>query len=107
MDVEEAVRDARRRYGGVLPEDVIDHLVRAYGSRYERVAALAQAIDGGTRRLAPGAPVLAAEMTYGAREEDARTPEDRLWRRTELGARGLISTDAVQAAEDALRIAPS
>jgi glycerol-3-phosphate dehydrogenase len=105
VDVDAAVRHACRQYAGMLPQDVIEHLVRAYGSRYEQVAALSQSVEGGSRRLAPDAPVIAAQLVHGAREENARTPEDLLWRRTELGARGLITTDAVQAAEEALRLA--
>jgi glycerol-3-phosphate dehydrogenase len=103
-DVETVVSGARSRYGGVLPQDVLEHLVRAYGSRYERIIELAQRIDGGGNRLSADAPVIFAQLVYGAAEERARTADDLLWRRTELGARGLAGADAVRAAERALRL---
>jgi glycerol-3-phosphate dehydrogenase len=96
---------ARTRHGGALPDDVLEHLVRAYGSRYERVVALARRLDGGSDRVSPGAPVIFAQLAYGAAHEHARTVDDLLWRRTELGARGLIDDAALRAAERALLLA--
>jgi glycerol-3-phosphate dehydrogenase len=104
-DISAVVAAARSRDGGVLPHDVLEHLVRAYGSRYERIIELAQRIDGGGDRLCPDAPVIFAQLVYGAIEEQACTTDDLLWRRTELGARGLIDDAAVRAAERALRLA--
>jgi glycerol-3-phosphate dehydrogenase len=100
--VADAVRDALSRYTPLLPADVVEHLVRAYGSRHERVIALATEVEGGAERLSPGAPVIVAQLLYGAREEQARTVEDLLWRRCELGPRGLITPDGRRAAERAL-----
>jgi glycerol-3-phosphate dehydrogenase len=101
-----ALREAARaRHGGVLPDDVLEHLVRAYGSRYERVVAMAQHLDGGRDRVSPDAPVIFAQLVYGASYERARTADDLLWRRTELGARGLADGAAVRAAERALLLA--
>lgn len=97
--------DARARYVPLLPDDVLEHLVRAYGSRYERVIALLQEVDGGDRRLSPDAPVILAQLVYGAREEQARTAEDLLWRRCELGPRGLVTAEAERAAHRALALA--
>lgn len=85
--------DARNRFRRQLPDDVLEHLVRAYGSRYERVVALSETVDGGTRRLSPEAPVIFAQLVYSAREEQVRTAEDLLWRRCELGARGLVTAE--------------
>jgi len=103
VDVDSTIRAAQRRHGRVLPNDVVEHLVRAYGSRFEHVIALANRIEGGDRRLTPDAPVILAQLAYGAQEEQARTPEDLLWRRTELGSRGLITDDAMGKAQLALR----
>jgi glycerol-3-phosphate dehydrogenase len=97
--------DARARYAPLLPDDVIEHLVRAYGSRYERVIALSREIDGGDRRLSPDAPVILAQLVYGAREEQARTAEDLLWRRCELGPRGLVTAELEHEARRALVVA--
>src|SRR5690606_29580823 len=96
---------ARVSHGGTLPDDVLEHLVRAYGSRYERVIALAQRLEGGRDRVSPDAPVSFAELAYGAAHEHARTADDLLWRRTELGARGLVDGTARRAAERALLLA--
>ncbi|HSJ64616.1 MAG TPA: FAD-dependent oxidoreductase [Gemmatimonadaceae bacterium] len=96
---------ARARHGGALPDDILEHLVHAYGSRYERVIALAHRLDGGRDRVSPDAPVIFAQLVYGAAHEQARTVDDLLWRRTELGARGLIDGAVIRAAERALLLA--
>jgi glycerol-3-phosphate dehydrogenase len=96
---------ARARHGGALSDEVLEHLVRAYGTRYERVVALAQRLDGGRDRVSPDAPVIFAQLVYGAAHEHAQTVDDLLWRRTELGARGLIDGAALRAAERALILA--
>jgi glycerol-3-phosphate dehydrogenase len=103
-DVDSTIRTAQRHHGRVLPNDVVEHLVRAYGSRYERVMTLADTVEGGDQRMTPEAPVIFAQLVYGAHEEQARTPEDLLWRRTELGARGLITEHAMTKARHALRL---
>lgn len=94
--------DARARYTRLLPDDVLEHLVRAYGSRYERVIALSKEVDGGDCRISPDAPVIFAQLVYGAREEQARTAADLLWRRCELGPRGLVTAEAEREAHRAL-----
>jgi glycerol-3-phosphate dehydrogenase len=99
--VSAAVETARRAHPDV-PADVLDHLVRTYGSRFERVIAFARRMRGGFDRLHAAAPVIAAQLAFGAGEEDARTEDDLLWRRTELGARGLITSEARQTARAAL-----
>lgn len=96
--------DARARYSRLIPDDVLEHLVRAYGSRYERVIALSQVVDGGDRRISPHAPVIFAQLVYGAREEQARTAADLLWRRCELGPRGLVTAQAERDADRALAL---
>jgi glycerol-3-phosphate dehydrogenase len=106
VEVDVAVREAQERFSRNLPDDVIEHLVRAYGSRYGRVVALADRMAGGTRRLTPDAPVIVAQLVYGVREEQARTPEDLLWRRTELGSRGLLTEDAIREARLAIERPP-
>jgi glycerol-3-phosphate dehydrogenase len=41
------------------------------------------------------APVIRAQLHFGARYEQSRTPDDLVWRRTELGPRGFV-TDEVR-----------
>jgi len=104
-DVATVLTEARSRFGRLLPDDVLEHLVRAYGSRYQQVIALSRTIEGGDRRLSPDAPVIFAQLVHAAREEQGCTPEDLLWRRCELGARGLATEEATREAERALRMA--
>jgi glycerol-3-phosphate dehydrogenase len=94
--------DARARYGALLPADVLEHLLRSYGARYEQVLALRESVPGWDERIVPEAPVIRAQLAYGALREDARTVDDLLMRRTELGPRGLITDHASMLATDAL-----
>ena len=95
---------ARRRFGDRLGDEILEHLVRSYGARYERIVALCDEIEGGDRRLSPGAPVIFAQLVHAVREEQARTVEDLLWRRCELGSRGLATDEAKRDAERALAL---
>jgi len=68
-----------------LTPDHAQRLVRAYGTRVERVLGKAAGIDDlGTRF---GADLTAAEVRYLMRKEWAQTAEDVLWRRSKLGLR--------------------
>lgn len=104
-DVETTIASAKARLTGELPDDVLEHLVRSYGARYERVVALARSIAGGADRVSPDAPVIFAQLVFGVREEQACTTDDLLWRRCELGPRGLITEESRRQAERALRLA--
>jgi glycerol-3-phosphate dehydrogenase len=98
-------QDAERRYGALLPRETLEHLVRTYGSRYERILGYRQALPGWAERPVPGAPVIRAQFLHGALEEMAQRPEDLICRRTELGARGLSTEEATASASEALRSA--
>jgi glycerol-3-phosphate dehydrogenase len=76
-----------------LPDVVLEHLVRSYGARHADVIALARQVEGGLERVVPAAPVIRAQLHFGARHEQSRTPDDLVWRRTELGPRGLVTDD--------------
>jgi glycerol-3-phosphate dehydrogenase len=65
-----------------LDADVAQHLLRAYGSREDQVADLLAEV--GSARLAPGHPILEAEVVWAARQELAQTALDVLARRTRL-----------------------
>jgi glycerol-3-phosphate dehydrogenase len=94
--------DARRRYGTLLPADVLEHLLRVYGARYEQVLALRDHLPDWNERIVPEAPVIRAQLAFGVQSEEARTPDDLLMRRTELGPRGLVTERARQVAAEML-----
>jgi glycerol-3-phosphate dehydrogenase len=96
--------EASSRHGTRLPGDVLNHLVRCYGSQYHQVLALGDSVAGWDSRVVADAPVIFAQLVHGAIEEQARTAADLVWRRTELGARGLDNQAAREAAARALAI---
>ncbi len=68
-----------------MSEEHALRLVRAYGTRVERVLGSARRLDD----LGPciGADLTAAEVRYLMEREWAQTEDDVLWRRTKLGLR--------------------
>jgi glycerol-3-phosphate dehydrogenase len=98
---------ARRNYGTVLDADILEHLVRSYGARYERVIALRGSAPDWSERVQPGSPVIRAQFAYGVTAEMAVQPEDLIRRRTELGAVGEPGEAAWAAARQALRAQPA
>ena len=68
-----------------LSEQHARRLVRAYGTRVERILGPARRLED----LGPclGADLTAAEVRYLMEREWAQTEEDALWRRTKLGLR--------------------
>ncbi len=101
--VEAFVTDANRRYGGTLEPEVIEHLVRSYGTELDQVVACRDSLPDWNRRPVPGAPVIRAQWLHAIRNEMACTAEDLVQRRTELGARGLVSDSVLAAASELLR----
>lgn len=67
-----------------LDDDVWNHLARAYGDRAEVVAGIAAKDPALAARLAPGQPVIAAEVVHAARAEYCETVNDFLARRSRL-----------------------
>ena len=90
VQVSELLAHARQRYGRLVDADVLEHLVRSYGARYERVLAYRDRTPDWCERVLPMAPVIRAQLAYGVREEMAQRPDDLLQRRTELGSRGMM-----------------
>ncbi len=88
---EDGDRELVEKYG--FDSDVAAYLNRTYGDRAAMVAALAAEGYGG--RLAPGHPVLEAEVVYAARYELADRVIDVLARRMPLA---LLDTAAAQQA---------
>ncbi|HJU65018.1 MAG TPA: FAD-dependent oxidoreductase [Gemmatimonadaceae bacterium] len=90
----ELLDDALHKHASSLPASVVEHLVRSYGARYERVLARRTTLPGWDRQVVDGAPVIVAQLAHGVEEEMAVRPEDLLQRRTELGPRGLVTDEA-------------
>ena len=87
-DIGLAIADARREFDEGLPTDTIPHLIAAYGSRYRDVMAIAADRPDWRTRVAPGSPVIGAELVLAARKEMAPTLADIVIQRTPLGALG-------------------
>ncbi|MDQ2766593.1 MAG: FAD-dependent oxidoreductase, partial [Gemmatimonadota bacterium] len=90
-DVTATVASALRDERAGLPDDVVAHLVRWYGSNgYDAIVRLVREEPALGARVEEGAPVINAQLRYGARVEGATSVEDLIDRRTELGgtARG-------------------
>ena len=68
-----------------LGEGQAQRLVRAYGTRLERVIGAARSMEDLGMRF--GADLTAAEVQYLMRHEWAETRDDVLWRRSKLGLR--------------------
>ncbi len=82
--LETRVAQAVRRWP-FLPEAEARRLVRAYGTRLDRVLGAATGYDDLGPRF--GDRLTAAEVRYLTAQEWARTADDVLWRRTKLGLR--------------------
>lgn len=66
-----------------LPGKLRQRLLRAYGTRIERILGSAQQLADLGQEILPG--LYAAEIEYLVREEWVVTAEDLLWRRSKLG----------------------
>jgi glycerol-3-phosphate dehydrogenase len=86
--------DARFRHGGLVTGDVLEHLVRSYGTRFERILAYRSTLRDWNELVAPPAPVIMAQLAHAVEEEMAMCADDLLYRRTELGPRGLVTDRA-------------
>jgi glycerol-3-phosphate dehydrogenase len=85
---------------GRWPHDVVDNLVRNYGSRYQEVLSLAEDNPAWGRPLTPSLPDIGAQVVHAVREEMARTLEDVVFRRTGLGTLGSPGPEALALAAD-------
>ncbi len=74
-----------RKARPLLHEAHVSRLVRAYGTRVERVLGPARRLEDLGACL--GADLTAAEIRYLMEREWAQTEDDVLWRRTKLGLR--------------------
>jgi glycerol-3-phosphate dehydrogenase len=100
-DVTAVIANALRDDRAGLPDDVVEHLVRWYGSGggYDAILRMVREEPALGARVEEGAPVIAAQLRYGARAEGATSAEDLLDRRTELGATARAGPRARAAAQ--------
>jgi glycerol-3-phosphate dehydrogenase len=98
-------RDVASHSGAALDGEIVEHLVRSYGARAAGVIDAVPRIMDGAARVVAGAPVIRAQLLYGVTAELARTAEDLVWRRTEIGPRGLADSAAMAAAREAIAAA--
>lgn len=98
---EELEAQARAALGARVPEDVIKHLLHAYGSHYSNVAAVLAEDPTLAERLAPDLPYIKAEVVHAVRNEMAMTLIDMLNRRLHLlmeeASQGLDQAETVAA----------
>jgi glycerol-3-phosphate dehydrogenase len=100
-DVTAVIASALRDDRAGLPSDVIEHLVRWYGSGggYGEILRMVREEPSLGARVEEGAPVIAAQLRYAARAGGATSTEDLLDRRTELGATARVGSRARVAAQ--------
>jgi len=100
-DITAVVANAKRDDHAGLPDDVVEHLVRWYGrgGGYDAIIRMVREEPALGARVEEGAPVIAAQLRYGARVEGATSVEDLLDRRTELGATARAGSRARVAAQ--------
>ncbi len=84
-------------HAGWIDAGIAQHLAASYGTACAAVAGLAAADASLRGRVAPEAPVLAAEIAHAARHEAAMTLADAVVRRTSLGAAGYPGEAAARA----------
>jgi len=76
-----------------LPDDVVAHLARHYGTYAHGLAALMAADESLARRIHPDGPDVWAQVVYAATDEWAFEPDDVLRRRTTVQVRGLATPE--------------
>jgi glycerol-3-phosphate dehydrogenase len=86
-----------------LEPAVAAHLAHFYGSRADRIVALAADRPELLERLHPDAPDVAAQAVFAGREEWATSVGDVIHRRTTLGARGLVGPEVRERVAGLLR----
>ncbi len=81
------IEEARRALTalGVLREDGVERLLSIYGGRAAGIAGLAESDPAQRRLIGDGSGILAAELTFVARQEMPHTLADIVYRRTMLG----------------------
>ena len=86
-DIAKLLSDSCRQYKDMFEDDVIQHLVYNYGSKYTDIAKYFK-LDQIYARKIDGSNVLKAEILHAVREEMAQKLSDVVLRRTDLGTAG-------------------
>ncbi len=84
----EDVGDYCREQGLLLAPDIRAGLSQQYGCRFDEVLAAGSRQGGWLERIAPGCPVIKAEILHAVHKEYACRLADVILRRTELGSAG-------------------
>ncbi len=79
------------------------HLSRIYGCRSGEMLAMAGDDKSGLRPLSPGGPDILAQVRYAVRNEACMTVSDFMLRRSAVGMRKDLGTDAVPAVADEMQ----
>jgi glycerol-3-phosphate dehydrogenase len=98
-DVSASVNTLRTEYPG-LSDEVIGHLVDAYGSGCANVLGLCAIRPELAKPISESSPVIGAELVRAVQEEMAETLADAIVRRTPLGALGHPGEVALRRAAD-------
>jgi glycerol-3-phosphate dehydrogenase len=80
-----------------LARDTLETLVTLYGRRYGRIVELAGKVPGGTERLCPVNPDVAAQLYHAVHDEMTVTLEDFMVRRTGIGTSRCQGLDCAEA----------
>jgi glycerol-3-phosphate dehydrogenase len=94
---------AKSSYAGAIDARGVGRLVRAYGTRWEGIAALASEEPALAKPLAGGQPVIGAEVVEAVRREWAKKLSDVIFRRTGLGTIGHPGRECLTAAAELMR----
>jgi glycerol-3-phosphate dehydrogenase len=94
-DVEGRLVETLREIRVELDRDVIDHLIRWYGTEASAVARHA-AGAGLVDRVSPGTPILAGAIAYAVEREAAVRLSDVVFRRTPIGSAGRPCAEALE-----------
>lgn len=93
----------RKLLGADLADETARHLARMYGANLSEFARIATRSDGWEDRVHEDGLTIRGQMTYGVEREMALRAEDLVWRRTELGPRGLGDDRSAWVADEVLR----
>ena len=103
-DVEAAALESMHRARVPLDQDVVRVLARVYGTRVADVIGTAGERPELAARLAPGLPLVKAEVVHAVREEMAATLADVVLRRTALAHTGDPGPEVARACAEVMAL---
>jgi glycerol-3-phosphate dehydrogenase len=87
-DLDELQKELQQRWVAGIDPEVARHLAETYGSEARQLVAMAASTRRLGERVAPGVPVIRAQVAHAVRNEMACTLTDLVARRTPIGAAG-------------------